>query len=242
MKRAIAIISCLLPLYIAAQVSSVHITVHVPSSTTKDVYIAGNFNHWFAGDPMYKLKKVNDSVYTLTLPAYTNIKYEYKYTVGGWTEVEKTFTDGDTENRSFVVSRKKAKHSDTVARWAVPKPVPQKNNTAQLQKLNGMKDSALAKLQPHLGELLVVLKQYTINLLQEKPDEKISKEINDKLGQHFADAFGTINQMVKQLFASIPPDQKQKILASISDPANTDFINTFIKAFGEAMQVNSTPQ
>lgn len=227
----------LIPILINAQVSSVKITVHVPEpAENKNVYVAGSFNNWKAKDSLYKMKREDATTYTIVLPAFKNAQYQYKYTLGNWNEVEVAANDSNIHNRTFVSTKKKKKIMDTVIKWAAPKPVAQ-NTNPQLMKINAMKDSVMKDLQPKLGEMLTLLKAFTINLLQEKPDAATERKIVEDVNNHLKEIHKKLNDLFHQVFANLTPEQKQKLLKALNNPAaDNDFINVLGAAFNDVMK------
>lgn len=219
----------------ATQVSAVTLTVHTPAIPNRNVYVAGSFNHWTANDSLYKMHKLNDSTHTIVLPVYQNKTYKYKYTLGHWDEVEISLVDSNVKDRSFVSVKRKKKIVDVVQKWQVPKNTQQTN--PQLVKIMAMKDSVLAGLQPKLKDMVVLLKEYIINLLQEVPDEGIDRKITAGIVNHFADAYGRINGLCHKIAGDLTKEQKQMILKAVNSPeGDKDVINTFLRAYGEAMR------
>jgi hypothetical protein len=222
---------------LSAQVAAVNFTVHVPAvNNDKNVYIAGSFNYWHAGDSLYKMSKTGEGVYTITLPLFEGRQYEYKYTLGKWDNVEIASNDSNIQNRRFISVNGKSME-DNVAKWARPKPAEKQNMSPMMKKMNAMKDSTLAKLQPELNNMLVLLKAHIQNLLQEKPDKRESKRIRKEADQKLSYIHDEMRKLLHDVLALITPEQKKAILQAISQPGadNNDFINTFMKAVGNAM-------
>ena len=230
-----SVIGLFLSFLINAQVASVRITVHVPAfAENKNVYVAGLFNNWKAGDSLYKMKRTDATTYTLVLPAFKNVRYQYKYTLGKWDEVEVALNDSNINNRSFISTSRKKKIIDTVSKWASPRPVVMK---PQMLKIMAMKDSVLNGLQPKLNEMLQLLKEYTVNLLQENPSAETDNRITAGVVKHFSDAYGKINDLFHKIFGSLTSEQKQKILKALDHPnADKDFINTLGAAINDVMK------
>jgi hypothetical protein len=228
----------LIPFANNAQVSSVKLTVHIPSiAESKNVYVAGSFNNWKAGDSLYRMKKEDDATYSIILPVFKDAPYQYKYTLGKWDDVEVASNDSNIKNRNFISTGKKKKITDTVVKWASPKPAAQKNISPQMLKINAMKDSVLKGLQPKLDEMLQLLRQYTVNLLQQNPSIETDNRITADVVKHFTVAYGSINSLLHKVFESLSPGQKQKILKAVSTPgADKDFINTLGAAFNDVMK------
>jgi len=175
LTRSIAAI--FFPFLLQAQVSSVKLIVHVPPPQGRPVFVAGQFNGWKAADSIYMMKKENDSTYSLVVPVYKHVKYQYKYASGGWDRVELALNDSGIKNRSFVCTSNKTKIRDTVAKWDTPKP--QQALSPQMLRIKAMKDSLMAGLQPKLNEMQLLLREYILNLLQENNDDAIILWVNE---------------------------------------------------------------
>lgn len=227
-----------IPFLVKGQVSSVLLTTHVPPlDKNKNVYVAGSFNGWKAGDSLYKMKRENATTYTITLPVFKNASYQYKYTCGPWSEVEIGLNDSNIKNRVFISDKRKKKISDTVAKWTAPKPVAQKNQSPQMLKFMAMKDSVIAGLQPKLTEMLLLFKEYSLNLLQEKPNVETDQRITKDVVKRFEEAYGKVNDLFHQVFGMLTPDQKQNILKALNTPgADKDFMNKLGEAFNDVMK------
>src|ERR1044071_5643820 len=89
---------------VVAQVAAVKMVVKVPydTATGMSVYIAGSFNNWKAGDSLFQLHDVDNGLYSIILPLFSNMRYEYKYTRGNWNNAEIGTNDSDIHNRMFV--------------------------------------------------------------------------------------------------------------------------------------------
>lgn len=237
LRIAKSIFTLVAPFLVGAQVSSVRLTVHVPAvAEGKNVFVVGSFNGWKAGDSLYKMKKEDTSTYSIVLPVYKNVNYQYKYTTGGWNRVEIALNDSNIKNRSFVSTGNKKKIRDTVVKWAAPKPADQQVTSPQMMRINAMKDSVLKGLQPKLNEMLQLLKEYTFNLLQENPSIETDNRIANDVVDQFKDAYGHINNLFHKVFESLTPEQKQQILKTMSSPeAEKDFINSLGAALNNAV-------
>lgn len=236
-SRLIAFVCALIPFLVNAQVSSVKLTVHVPPVPgNENVFVTGSFNNWKAGDSLYRMKKLSATTYVAVLPVFKNIPYQYKYTLGNWNEVEIALNDSNIRNRSFTSTGNKKKVSDTVMKWG-RKPAAQQNTNPQMLKIMAMKDSVLNSLQPRLNDMLQLLKEYTINLLQDNPSNETDKRITADVINHFSDAYGRINNLFHKIFESFTPEQRQKILKSVTAPAaEKDFINALGAAINDAVK------
>ncbi len=77
--------------------------VSVPANTPQndDIFVAGTFNGWDPGNAGYKLTKVNNDFYTITLaPGSGTI--EFKFTRGDWVRVECKADGSFLPNRTFT--------------------------------------------------------------------------------------------------------------------------------------------
>ena len=75
---------------------------HPPAHAKDSIFIAGNFNDWDPGNPVYSLPG-NDKTITL----FSKLKgghYEYKCTRGDWNKVESQKLGKDVENHEFEVT------------------------------------------------------------------------------------------------------------------------------------------
>ena len=231
--KSVAIL--ILPFLVHAQVSSVKLVVHVPEPPEgKQVYVSGSFNGWKAADSLYKMKREDVSTYSAVVPVFRGVKYQYKYTLGSWDRVERSENDTNISNRFFVSTRKKTKVYDTVIKWATGKPTTAPAVSPQMARINAMKDSVLAGLQPKLNEMVLLLKDYITNLLQENPSTEKDNRITAEVNKRFADAYGSLNDLFHKIFETMSAQQKQQILKAVSAPgAEKDFINTLGAAVNE---------
>lgn len=67
-----------------------------------DLYLAGNFNNWSAGDPAYRLTRQPNGNFTITLNLQQGQVYEGKFTRGSWATVESTGNGNFLPNRVFT--------------------------------------------------------------------------------------------------------------------------------------------
>src|SRR5665647_825635 len=105
----------------SAQVAAVKFIVHTPDINKEDrgVFLAGSFNYWHEGDSLYRMNEIGKCVYTITIPVFESMQYNYKYTLGTWNRVEVALNDSDIANRSFVSLNGKS-ITDTVMKWKQP--------------------------------------------------------------------------------------------------------------------------
>lgn len=236
MMRAIllALAGLLLPCLLLAQVAAVHLTLHVPptTDTSQQVYVTGSFNHWYAGDALYKMHKTGASTYAITLPVYKGVAYQYKYTRGKWSEVETALNDSDVANRAFLVQAKSKKLVDTVVNWKKPP----RQASAQTNLILQRKDSLVESLKSKLAGMLPLLEAYTLNLLQEVPGSEEEKQITEKVVGHFAEVFGLVNQFCHDILGRLSPAQKQKLRKALENrDQKKDFINALMAAMNDVM-------
>lgn len=219
-----------------AQVAAVTFTVQVPpADSVQAVYLAGSFNYWHAGDSLYRMKKISDNRYTLTLPVFDNHSYQYKYTLGHWNKVELAANDSNISNRVFMSANGK-QVNDTVMKWKKPAPANEKPN-AQMQQINAMKDSALAKLQPELNNMINFLKQYVQNFLAATPNAALHRRLDKKVTKKLGSAYRQVTKLLWDVFASISPEQKKQMNDLLNKPeAQKDFINALGNAFGTVVE------
>ena len=160
-----------------AQVAAVKFIVHTPDINKEDrgVFLAGSFNYWHEGDSLYRMNEIGKGVYTITIPVFESMQYNYKYTLGTWNRVEVAINDSDISNRRFISLNGKS-ITDTVIKWKQAK-TKVADSSAQLKRIVAMKDSLAAKLKPELGEIMDLVKLYAQNMLKEKPDLDEHKQI-----------------------------------------------------------------
>lgn len=90
--------------------------LYTRETDNRDIYITGNFNDWNAKDPHYKLKKEDKHNFYISIPDSSlpgNI--EYKFTKGGWENVEMDLDEKITPNRRVKKGKKVV--NDKVEKW-----------------------------------------------------------------------------------------------------------------------------
>jgi len=220
---------------VCAQTTVVRFMVELPAqgiSQDSAVYIAGSFNGWNPLDENYKMSRVDSRHYKLDVPCFTNKKYEYKYSLGGWEHVEKTADGKDVENRKFT-SANRAKIKDIVSTWNAPTVKKESQNQLmslltkeQISQIMQMKDSITKNLAPAIPQFMAVLQKINMNLLADKPDMMLEKQYN-------TEAIGVVSQLVDSLTNTLlkmmevlTPEQKQKMRDMMKNSSNPgDFIN-----------------
>ncbi len=76
-------------------------SIKIPSQFSDSIFIAGNFNNWQPGDSAYKMNKLNDSLYQITInPGNINL-IEFKFTRGSWETGETLQNGAFRANRSY---------------------------------------------------------------------------------------------------------------------------------------------
>jgi hypothetical protein len=220
----------------SAQVAAVKFIVHTPAISKGDmrVYIAGSFNYWHEGDSLYRMNEISNGVYTITIPVFEATQYNYKYTLGTWGKVEVALNDSDISNRRFISMNGKS-ITDTVVKWKQPQ-TKVTDSSAQLKRMVAMKDSLAAKLKPELAEIMDLVKLYAQNMLKEKPDLDEHKQLDAKAIQKIGNIYSEVTHLLFNIIASLSPEQKQQISKAISQPANGDFLNSFLGAVGAAVK------
>ena len=84
----------------------------------RPVYITGNFNKWDPRDSQFELKEIAKNTYSIDIDDKTlpeNI--EYKFTRGGWENVEIDRFGNITPNRKTI--KAESKTTDTVEKWRI---------------------------------------------------------------------------------------------------------------------------
>ncbi|MDI9869905.1 alpha/beta hydrolase [Flectobacillus roseus] len=88
-----------------------------PVEDDRPIYISGNFNGWLPDKEDFRLKKTEEGRYVLKFPHSVPLpeKLEYKYTKGGWNQVELDEFGNSTHNR--IVTKKLGVMHDFVPHW-----------------------------------------------------------------------------------------------------------------------------
>ena len=96
-----------------------------------DIYVAGSFNDWKAGESAYKLKPLGTrrDIVLNNIPAG---KYQFKFTRGNWDKVETTAKGEDIENREVDVETDTSLNLSILG-WKDDYPVKPRLNTATAQ-------------------------------------------------------------------------------------------------------------
>ena len=198
----------------------------------KEVYIAGSFNSWHAGDSLYRLHRTGEGFYTITLPLFDKMHYEYKYTLDDWNTIETAANDSAIHNR-VLLSVNGAVVNDTGANWKQPPPA---NSTVspQMQQINSMKDSTVASLKPMLNDMLSPLKSYVQNWLSDKPSACIQRRLDRKAGKKLNHAYQQVTKLLWNVMATLTSEQKTALRKVFNSPeGKSDFLNTFKGGLGK---------
>ncbi len=222
-----------------AQVAAVKFTVNIPqinNPVNQKVFLAGSFNGWSAHDSLYIMKQETANIYSLMVPLFEGVSYQYKYTRGNWNTVETKLNDSNIANRQLY-SKNGMAINDTVLKWKVP-PAPQSQVLSpQMQKIMAVKDSAKVQLQVTLNKLLEVLKDYNENMLASPPSKRLHKKQKKQTIQMLTKLYNTVESKIWEIGTSLSPEQKQKILAAIKNPGNSkDILTTLGNAYGDALK------
>ncbi|ASK29532.1 carbohydrate esterase [Chryseobacterium sp. T16E-39] len=90
--------------------------LYTDESDDRTVYITGNFNNWNPKDSNYKLNPIDASNYEIDIPdEILPPAIEYKFTKGGWENVELDQYGNITPNRK--IEKSAGATSDTVKKW-----------------------------------------------------------------------------------------------------------------------------
>ena len=220
---------------VIAQTTVIRFMVELPGqgiSQDSAVYMAGSFNGWNPREENYRMTRMDSHHYKLDVPCFANKNYEYKYTLGGWENVEKTAEGKDIDNRK-VTSIKKLKIKDTVVAWNIPAPKKEVQNPLagmlskeQIEQMKQMKDSITKNLAPVIPQLMGILQKVNLNLVADKPDPVLGKQYN-------AEVIGVVSQILDSLTNTLikitdvlTPEQKQKMRDAMKNSTNPgDLIN-----------------
>ncbi len=233
MKRLSFTLSCLFFLAIgmnfsSAQTAAVKFEVKIPSSgLQKDssVFLAGSFNCWNPQDSMYLMNKIGDDIYSLTVPLFDDKKYEYKYTLGGWSTVETAENNNDINNRQMV-SHDGLTIVDTVVNWKAPEPAKQIDSSLmlskeQLDKLSNLKDEMGKNLESRMKNFTGLLKDAFKNMLSQKPDMKLKKKYHREMVAQINHALDMAADAIWKVSSVLTPEQKKAILEKLNN-SNSD--------------------
>ena len=121
------------------------VPANTPAGAT--LYLAGSVNNWNPASSTYALTRLPDGTYAITLPAATGT-IQYKFTRGGWDNVESTAGNEDVANRSYTFSSGPAEVVQQVMNWkdltAATPPARRHTVTANVQIMK--EDFALPQL------------------------------------------------------------------------------------------------
>lgn len=90
--------------------------VYTEDEDDRDIYITGDFNKWNPKDANFRLKKTDQRNFFIEIDdTLLNDKIDYKFTKGGWENVELDKYGNITPNRKTLKSNKETK--DSVEKW-----------------------------------------------------------------------------------------------------------------------------
>ena len=93
-------------------------TLQSDEADERPVYLTGNFNRWDPRDAAYQMKPAGTNRYELEVDnELLPERIEYKFTRGGWENVEIDRFGNITPNRKIQKKRQKAE--DHVERWRI---------------------------------------------------------------------------------------------------------------------------
>lgn len=91
-------------------------TLYTDESDERPIFITGNFNNWNPKDYNFQLTEIDEQNYSITInDDILNENIEYKFTKGGWENVELDKYGNITPNRK--ISKTEEKTSDVVEKW-----------------------------------------------------------------------------------------------------------------------------
>lgn len=91
-------------------------TLYTEDVDARGIYITGNFNDWKPKDPNFEMSRTDANNFYLDIDnSLLPEQIEYKYTKGGWENVELDRHGNITPNRKITAKTKQTK--DTVERW-----------------------------------------------------------------------------------------------------------------------------
>ncbi|WP_221394074.1 alpha/beta hydrolase [Dyadobacter sp. NIV53] len=99
------------------EVDTLKIELKTPSSDKRPIYITGNFCKWLPDLEEFRMEKISSDLYSFQFPANLELPYplEYKYTRGGWDQVELDRYGQPHANRVSVQTE--GVIQDFVTRW-----------------------------------------------------------------------------------------------------------------------------
>ena len=218
-----------------AQTTVIRFMVELPGqgiSQDSTVYIAGSFNGWNPKDENYRMIRQDNRHYNLEVPCFTNKKYEYKYTLGGWEHVEKNPEGKDIENRKFT-SIRKLKIKDSIAAWNVQasekdgqNPLAGLLTKEQIEQMMQIKDSITKNLAPAIPQLVGIVQKVNMNLLADTPNLALGKQYNSEVIGVVSQILESVTSTLMKALDVLSPEQKQKIRELMKNSTNPgDLIN-----------------
>ncbi len=219
-----------------SQVTAVtlHLQVPLPDTLNRPVYVTGNFNHWYAGDSLYKMERMEPGVYAIILPVYTGKLYEYKYTRGNWDRVELAANDSNISNRHFIAGSP-LQLTDTVQQWNAP--LFRKAPAARAGQINARLDSLKASVQSQMEKIQGVLKLYMLNMLSDHPKAGLHKRLDRRAARKLGGFYKKLTGIMWEVMTALNPGEKEKLRQFLSNPeAQKDFMTAFGKVLDGSAQ------
>lgn len=214
------------------QASAVKLKVKIPADSTEvktGVFVAGSFNGWNPNDSLYLMTKTGDDLYTLEIPVFTNKKYEYKYTKGGWGSVELSGDGAEINNRIFL-SHDGLVVNDTVVEWRITQS-PKKDSAlilsgSQVEQLSKLKSEMETKLAERIKNAGDLLKKASENMVSEKPDMELRNKFRDEIISTVTFVLEQATDLMWNAALILTPEQKKAIQLELSKPnAQNDIFN-----------------
>lgn len=91
------------------------LVLETPAIDDRPVFVAGPFNNWYPADDRFRMQRTDAGRYELKMPRGLALPSEYKYTKGGWTDVELDENGLPPFNRQLA--RRLATRYDYVPHW-----------------------------------------------------------------------------------------------------------------------------
>jgi len=103
MKNVFLLILLFISVFANAQLTIIIDSVPDYTPSDADIYLAGDLNTWNPGSPDFKLAKVGESTWQITIPEMDHGKVIlFKFTRGSWETVEKGANGEEISNRQFT--------------------------------------------------------------------------------------------------------------------------------------------
>ncbi len=205
--------------FTSGQTAAVKFEVKIPSeglNKNASIFLAGSFNCWNPQDSLYMMKKIEDDLYSIIIPVFDGVKYEYKYVKDNWNSVEVDLNGHDIKNRKMI-SKDGLIIEDTVLNWKQP-PAAQQMDTAQflnkeqMNEIAKLKDDMQSKLDSRLKNILGILKSAMNNMLSANPDMKLKEKYHNKIVENINSVLDSFSDALWKVSSLLSPEQKKAIL------------------------------